>query len=367
MRGDDGVTARDALERLYEAAGGSRWRTRDNWLSMRNVCKWHGIGCYGGVVTSVDLGGNGVQGTLPTELGRLSALRVLNIDDSRLSGSMPATFWTRMTGLQTILLAGNPQLSGTMPQLGSLVSLTELDTSRTALSGTLGADIGSLRVLQRLQTDHTAISGVLPTELGQLTRTASLFVHESARFSGTLPTELGHLGALVHGASFSGTRISGTIPSELGHITRLRELWIVRAALSGSVPSSIGLMASLNHLEVHGNRLSGVLPSELGRLALGRCCLTAAQGPHQPRHGMRPLDELSEDTNHFACPLPTLPAPCIAHLKCADRKSRERRGRSGRLWARGGGGRGRRGNVEQELFRPMEKASIGIDADDLAP
>ena len=232
-------------------------------------------------------------------------------DESKISGTLPTL--AALSALHTILLANNPELSGTLPSsLGG--RLEELDLSRTRLSGSIGVGIGGLAGLRRLQLDHTSFVGTLPTELGRLTALESLFVHESPGLSGTLPTELGRCTALLHGASFAKTRISGTLPTQLGRATRLRQLWLNKAHFSGSLPSHLGRMASLNQLEVHANRMSGTLPSELHRLKLRQCVLTNAQGPHQPLHGMRPVDEAAADTNRFACPLPPLPQACMPHL-----------------------------------------------------
>ena len=116
---------REVLEKLYESTDGARWRSKTRWLHGA-LCKWHGIECTGGEVTSIDLGGNGLRGTLPSELGSLSQLRVLNIDESQLSGTLPAGLGM-LSELRIILLASNPQLSGTLPALGMLTSLKELD------------------------------------------------------------------------------------------------------------------------------------------------------------------------------------------------------------------------------------------------
>ena len=78
-------------------------------------------------------------------------------------------------------------------------------------------------------------------------------------------------------------------------------------------------MRGLNQLELHANRLSGVLPSQLGALSLRACVLTAAQGSHQPTHGLRTEEGVTPDTNRFVCPLPAaLPPPCVPHLRCAE-------------------------------------------------
>lgn len=306
---------RDALERLYAAAQGTHWRVKTRWLEG-NPCRWHGVECVRGGVTSIDLGGNGVRGTLPAELGNLSALRVLNIDESRISGTLPVSL-AALSHLETVLLAGNEQLSGTLPALGQWPSLLEVDVSRSQLSGTVGTSVAWLPNLRRLQLDHGRLSGTLPTQIGALTRAEALFMHESRALSGVLPSQIGALTALLHGMSFASTRLSGSLPSQLGRLSRLRSLWLVHTAMSGALPPSLGHMDGLVQLEVHGARFWGSLPTELGRLSrLRACVLTAAQGPHQPTHAMRPVDRAAADSNRFACPLPTLPAPCVPHLRC---------------------------------------------------
>ena len=341
-------TPRDALEALYASAGGASWRVRGRWLrSGKSHCAWHGVACSAaGDVTSIDIGGNGAVGTLPTQLGALTALRVLNIDESRLSGTLPSEL-SALSQLETILLASNPALSGTLPDWRRLGALAELDISRTNVSGTIGTTIGSLRALRRLQLDHTRLSGVLPTQIGALGATLeSAFAHESRALSGTLPTELGALTALLHGASFAKTRLSGTLPPALGRASRLRALWLDHTALSGTLPAAWGTgLAGLRELELHANRLSGSLAA-LGPAArrLQRCVLTAAQGHHEPHHSMRPRDREGEpDSNAFDCPLAAeeleamLGPRCAAHLRCHPRgASRAFRGRGRRRWGRGG-------------------------------
>lgn len=351
------MSQRHALAQLYDLAGGAQWRSRQHWLHAP-VCKWHGILCDKGGVSSIDLGGNGVEGTLPTQLCLLSKLRVLNIDESRLSGTLPSCLST-LTALSTILFASNSGLSGTLPaNLAALRALSELDLSRTRISGTLSQGVAALGRLQRLQLDHMAFSGTLPKEIGQMTRVEALFVHESRLLSGTLPTQVGRLaGSLSIGMSLAGTRISGVIPTELARASRLRALWLVHTRLSGTLPTQMGGMR-LAELELHANRLSGTLPTQLGGALSGtlrRCVLTAAQGPFQAHHSMRPVDRPQSDTNRFFCPLPTaLPPPCVPHLVCVDgipggvahgrtrelevleRLERERRGgRGGRVRGRG--------------------------------
>ena len=169
--------AREALSALYASTNGASWRQRGRWLTAKNVCKWHGIECdSNGDVTSIDLGGN--NATHVRLRSNLSKLRTLNIDESQLSGTLPASLSIE---LRTILLANNPKISGTLPAdlFRRLPSLTELDLSRTRLSGSITNSLTGARSLQRLQLDHTSISGTLPTTIGLLT-TLSRLAHEPA-------------------------------------------------------------------------------------------------------------------------------------------------------------------------------------------
>lgn len=364
------MSARSSLEALYTSTNGAtRWRVRKHWLDNGNICRWYGIDCVRGDVTSIDLGGNRLLGTLPSEVAALTSLRVLNIDESSLSGTLPYSV-KHLRSLDTLLLASNPLLSGSLPShIDFQPSVFDVSSSR--LSGTIAASL--MRQLaprtHRLQLDHMRVSGSVPSEVGDLHRARYIFVHASPMLSGTLPTQLGNLGTTLLGTSFAGTRLSGTIPTQLGRLSQLRSLWLVNTSLSGTLPSQIGQLGRVKELELHKNRLSGSLPYSLGatgaplKASLRRCVLTASQGPYQPLHSMRPAEKFGEsESNRFSCPLPNLPAPCVAHLSCkhvADSQRRNisapgdisvasnqlpesipmRRGKPGR----GGRGRGRRG------------------------
>ena len=71
------------LTLLYLSTLGSGWTQRLGWLShLTDPCSWIGVACTGvvgasrsRVVTRIDLSSNGLVGSLPTEIGRLTSLR----------------------------------------------------------------------------------------------------------------------------------------------------------------------------------------------------------------------------------------------------------------------------------------------------
>ena len=75
--GAESLAQVQALEALYAAAGGAGWTTKTNWMSgdpCNYTSTWSGVTCSGGEVTSLSLIDNGLTGTLPTQVGLLTAI-----------------------------------------------------------------------------------------------------------------------------------------------------------------------------------------------------------------------------------------------------------------------------------------------------
>ena len=104
----DPSTDRVALVALYNATDGPNWSNETNWLSAEPIGEWHGVITDGsGRVTRVwTLDENELTGGIPTELGRLSNLQSLSLNDnSGLSGPLPGSF-TGLTSLTYLDLSG---------------------------------------------------------------------------------------------------------------------------------------------------------------------------------------------------------------------------------------------------------------------
>ena len=96
---------RAALVAFFEAAGGSGWTRRRDWLTDAPVRSWYGVQApLDGRVFGLDLDGNGLAGSVPAELGDMTGLRQLNLaDNEELAGELPASLasLTLMRTLQT--------------------------------------------------------------------------------------------------------------------------------------------------------------------------------------------------------------------------------------------------------------------------
>ncbi len=117
VHAQDGTVATDkaALEALYAATDGANWTTSTNWETSEPLSSWHGVTTdTDGRVTALDLGDNGLDGTLPAALGDLDALETLDLPDNDLSGALPSEL-VDLTALRALRLTASRALTGPLP------------------------------------------------------------------------------------------------------------------------------------------------------------------------------------------------------------------------------------------------------------
>ena len=88
---------------------GENWNISTNWLSDAPLGEWASVYTNDdGRVTILWLGGNGLRGEIPPELGSLSGLRYLDISQNDLSGCVPSS-------LEVMLLAWGYSVRDSLP------------------------------------------------------------------------------------------------------------------------------------------------------------------------------------------------------------------------------------------------------------
>ena len=278
---------RAALVAFYNATGGPFWANKDNWLTNTPLNEWHGVTAdANGRVTEVALEDNGLTGSLPPNIGQLSELRDLVLrteveypcqwvagpgydchpassSPNRLSGALPSELGN-LSMLKVLDLQGN-QFSGEIPAfLSRLGNLETLYLGENDFTGRIPPELGNLSNLTRLYLGYNQLAGNIPPQLGNLPNLKELLLWASG-LTGTLPRELTRLSKLER-LSVGGNRLTGEIPLWLGNLTSLRELHIVSNQFSGNIPAEMGSWKSLRSLHLGWNQLTGPIPPELDEL-----------------------------------------------------------------------------------------------------
>ena len=213
-----------------------------NWSADTHITAWEGVevGRRPMRVVGLELDySNQLRGTIPSELGSLTNLRWLNLENSQLSGAIP-------------------------PELGRLTNLEHLVLWDNELTGEIPAELGGLAKLQSLGLGGNRLTGEIPAELGRLTNLEGLYLAYN-ELSGPIPAELGRL-ANLQWLELQNNDLTGRIPAELGGLVNLRSLQLHRNQLTGPIPASLGGLTNLEELYLRGNRLTGCIPGTLSNV-----------------------------------------------------------------------------------------------------
>ncbi len=250
------ASERQALIDLYNATNGGSWTHSTGWNGAGGTeCNWYGVTCdgTGTTVQSLNLGYNNLVGTVPTTLGNLTGLTLLDLYDNKLSGSI--SYLSNLTKMQQAYLSIN-QLTGSIPDLSGLTSLQRLDLSYNQLTGSIPLELGNLTSLGYLWLGSNHLTGSIP-DLSKLT---SLYLLDlsSNQLVGSIPTWMGSLTSL-HNLYLSGNQLTGAIPVQLANLTNLQWIYLGSNQLTGSIPDLSGL-TSLQRLDLSYNQLTGSIP-----------------------------------------------------------------------------------------------------------
>jgi hypothetical protein len=221
-----------ALVALYESADGDHWQDNPGWLVDEMPCTWHGVICQQGHVAELELYYNQLTGSLPHEIGNLTYLKSLYLDNNQLSGPLPQEIGS-LTKLQVARLGGN-QFSSIPAEIANLDSLVYLELWGNQLGGKIPDEISNLSNLQELNLNFNQFTGSIPPELGNL--------------------------AYLHQLDLSHNLLSGSIPATLGDLRSLNQLDLSFNRLTGSIPPELEDLSNLYWLDLSYNELTGVVP-----------------------------------------------------------------------------------------------------------
>ncbi|XP_071709628.1 uncharacterized protein [Rutidosis leptorrhynchoides] len=205
------------------------------------------------------------EGVLPRSIGNLSdQFEELNVEGNMLSGNIPSGIGN-LVGLSVLELSTN-QFTGKIPSvIGNLQNLQYFGLFQNQLSGWIPDAIGNLSVLDTLYLDTNALEGNIPSRLGNCHQLSKLTLFDN-KLSGIIPKEILQLSSLTFTLDLSYNNLSGLVPTEVGDLNMLSYLDFSDNRLSGNIPSSLGSCTSLTFLSLKGNLFQGMIPSSLSSL-----------------------------------------------------------------------------------------------------
>ncbi|KAF5800317.1 putative leucine-rich repeat-containing, plant-type, leucine-rich repeat domain superfamily [Helianthus annuus] len=218
-------------------------------------------------------------------------LSFLDMRNTKISSTMPESFWRSFPNLQYLDMSQNQiqgrlfeipatlvgvelssnLFSGKLPKLFNSSMLKLLDLSNNSFTGSLFHLLCSWggNVTDALNLANNHLSGAIPDcwEKWQSLRFLNL---ENNNLSGVIPTTMGYLSYLVS-LNMCKNKLSGRLPASLMWLKELQILEFASNELVGSIPTWIGTeLLDLRILNLRSNSFDGTISHEL-------CYLTAIQ------------------------------------------------------------------------------------------
>ncbi|KAL1359198.1 hypothetical protein HN51_004486 [Arachis hypogaea] len=245
-----------------------------------------------GKLQILDLSMNNLTGEVPGEFGNLRELQNLSLSWNQFHGStIPSTMCSNYASKLVSLSISDCGLHGVIPiELAQCVSLKVLDLANNSLSGSISPFIiGNLTNLEEIYLYRNKLHGSFPREIGKLGKLQSLSLFEN-QLSGQIPLEIGNCLGLqlidLFGNQFSGgipitigrlkelnwfhlrnNNLEGKIPATLGNCQKMKMIDLANNQLSGSIPATLGFLRGLDQLMLYNNSLEGNLPHQLANVA----------------------------------------------------------------------------------------------------
>lgn len=216
-----------ALVKFYEATGGNNWENNTNWLSSEPISTWRGVTITENRVQKLTFFSNNLDGTLPVEIGNLSALT-------------------------NLVIIGNPLLTGNLPnEIGNLTELNQLVLPGNGFSGNIPTSIGNLTKLKELTLSENQFTGTIPTEIGNLSSLEELILGEN-ELSDPIPATIGNLTTLTL-LNLLENNFSGALFPEIVNLTALERIYLSDNEFTSLVDFSG--FPNLRYLGINGNML----------------------------------------------------------------------------------------------------------------
>ncbi|XP_042473304.1 receptor protein-tyrosine kinase CEPR2-like [Zingiber officinale] len=237
----------------------------ESWNSSQSPCEFAGVHCDidSGQVVGISLRNISLSGKLSPSISLLLNLTTLDLGGNNLSGTVPSTL-ANCSNLSFLNLSTN-NFGGYMPDLSSLQNLQVLDVSANGFTGKFPSWVGKMPDLVQLGlAENNFDAGQIPENIGYLKNLTWLFLSQ-CNLQGEIPAsiyELTSLGTL----DFSRNQISGNISPAISNLSNIFKIELYQNNLTGEIPPELANLTLLREFDISRNRFTGEFPPAMGNL-----------------------------------------------------------------------------------------------------
>jgi len=215
-----------------------------------------------------DIASCGFDSSIPSWIGGLSRLQILNVEFNSLTGTVPDGLWTIGT-LLGLDLEGNYFVGSISSSISQLSSMQVLNLAENQFTGVVlpyfASDVGSyMPDLFVLDLSDNRFEGSLPLAFGSIESMRFLYIYGN-HFTGSISDNLLAYSDITQ-IIVSSNQFTGTLPNALAQVTTLEILDFFGNRFTGGIPSTYNLFPTLASIDLGGNFLSGTIPSDMGSL-----------------------------------------------------------------------------------------------------
>ncbi|CAL4992516.1 unnamed protein product [Urochloa decumbens] len=234
------------------------------------------------------LSGNNIHGSLPTWIGKLTSLVVLDLSQNNLTGPLPVTIG-HLASLHTLDVAGN-HLTGHVPvEISKLTNLTNIDLSHNELGGVIREQhFDSLRKLKYIDLSSNSLKVDISTKWRPPFR---LWYADfsTCQMGPAFPAWLQWM-VDIKELHISSTGIRGRIPQWFSSaFSKAIFLNVSKNQLNGGLPANLEMMSVVN-LDLNSNQLTGHVPSFPKNLTTMDISMNLLSGPLPANFGPNLLE-----------------------------------------------------------------------------
>ena len=326
---DNRIVQRYRLMCIYFGMNGKDWLFKGRWGGpLKHECSWPGLQADPKISFSCDnqriiremhFFNNRVKGELVPELGEMTELRSLTIDNSEnegvgMTGGIPHTF-KRLTKIGQLKIRGH-ELTKPLPDdlFALMKQAVNINLGNNALPGPIPKSISGLKAITQLNLGNNKLTGPIPTEIGVLKKMYALILAKN-ELDGPIPSQISELTGLNQ-LKLNKNNFTGPFP-DISEMTKLRAtLDLSNNKLSGPIPDYFDRLSELQSLYLGGNGFTGSVPNMSGLKKLRKLDFSGIPN----LTGNIPQDPVCNNIEDSGCGLVDCHDAAVSDNTCTDKK-----------------------------------------------